>query len=121
MTTVDPDFYAFLQALPAGYDVELRATRLAQALVHTAVDEKGWTPEQLARYASRDMGGAVNLGALITARLRQLAQSVPPQAPGGRERVHVGCCPDGGGWLYDESTDPPRVTKCPGNGGGDPA
>jgi len=104
----------FRAALGHRLDAHLNTTQAVVALVHAAVTNHGWTPEQLARECGRDLADTYKPGGVITDRLRKAATHPPAGQQGlGLRKAHRGCCEDG--WLYDETGEEVRVTKCPGN------
>ena len=103
---------AFLDALgPAR--AQLHITQTVHGMIHAAVRDHGWTTGQLAAECRRDLDGVVNVGALITHRLRHAAGHPPPAAP-TRTGLPVtplcGHCTDG--WIEDPDTRLP-VERCP--------
>lgn len=113
MTAADVDpVRAFRGALPAHLNSFTMTARVV-ALIHRATRDQGWTIPQLVAECTRDTAGTYRPGGLITHRLEACADR--PFAPSvtGLRRAHFGCCQDG--WLYDETGDVVRATKCPGN------
>lgn len=109
-TNPDP-LTLFLRALPPRLRNRVTRTGRLYTLVHAAVIDHGWTPQALAAECARNQDRAVvNPGGIVMHRLEQAAAHGPdePAAP----KVHDGCCESG--WIYDETTIPPTVTKCPG-------
>ena len=104
----DP-LWSFLTALTPRVRARLRRTARLYTLVHAATS-LGWTPQQLAAECCRDHGGAINTSGIVMFRLEHCAGHGPGEP--AVAKVHDGCCE--GGWIYDETTDPVTVTKCPG-------
>lgn len=98
----------FLNALPPAVRHHINHTARLTVLVHRAV-RNGWTVPQLVERCTGDLGA--NPGGTITYRLERDSDGPPPLMAAAK--VHQGCCEDG--WIYDETSDPPRQTKCPGN------
>lgn len=110
---------AFTELLDDDTRARLRPTATITYLLGVAVDQYGWTVEQLATECSRDLDNATNIGAVITDRLRVAATVGPPAPKADPKRrlpglaiTHHGCCEDG--WIYNEDVDPPTQTKCLG-------
>lgn len=107
--TTDP-LRAFLDALPPHARHHVNRTARLTALVHAAVRDHGWTPQQLAQLCSHDLGS--NPGGVITFRLERDAVR-PPAAPAGPRRLPF-CspeCKDNAGWILDGNGRP--INRCP--------
>lgn len=102
----------FRRHLPPGLFAELNDTQRVVALVYRLVTEDGWTPQQLAKRASRGLGNAVNPGGLLTHRLEQLVGQSPDEH--GKPVTRPFCsdeCRANGGWIVDQHGAP--ISKCP--------
>jgi hypothetical protein len=111
-TELDP-VRSFTAALPAHARQQLHMTQLLQGLIHAAIRDHGWTVPQLAKECGRDLGGVVNVGALITHRVRDAASRdapAPPSRTGLRILPLCGSCENG--LLLDPETHYPAA-RCP--------
>jgi hypothetical protein len=109
--TTDPA-RSFVDALAPHVRARLTMTQAVAGMVHAAIRDHGWTVKQLVDECSRDLGDAINAGALITHRLRHAAGNPPPPASGLglTHRALCGRCEDG--WLVDPVTKMP-LDRCP--------
>jgi len=108
---------AFRHALGHRLDAQLNTTHAVVALVHAAVTNHGWTPEQLAKECGRDLGDTYKPGGVITERLRKAATHPPidrDHAPAlGPKRPFCSPeCRDNAGWVLDDDRHPIRRCDC---------
>jgi len=100
-----PDLIA---RLPESARVVVHPTKQLDADVRQALAQ-GWTLEQIAAEAGRDLGSAGNMGAVVASRVAHCART--PRA----RSVRGGKCPDcarrGSVWIEDEQSALP-IRKC---------
>lgn len=104
----------FRRHLPPGVFNDLNDTQRVVALIYTLVTNDGWTPQQLAKRAGRNLAGVTSPGGVLTHRLEQLVGQPPEHHPREPKRVHRPGCD---GFIYTTPTDPSEpisFTKCHG-------
>lgn len=117
MTAPDVDpIREFAYALPAAVRAHLNRTQTIVALIHAAIRDQDWTPQQLAAECARDLVGATNPGAIITDRLRKATQRPPAVQPAPAFGPPIPFCSDdcrdNAGWVIDQDTGA-LIGRCP--------
>ena len=82
----------FVGQLPHWLALQVNRTDAAHDALLMAM-AKGWPLERIARECSRDMDDALNVGAVVTARLRALCRQFPtPEQPVARGHQPLAWC-----------------------------
>jgi hypothetical protein len=109
---------AFHALLPADVARRVATTQKINDAVVVAVTQRGWTPAQLAREASRDLATAQNVGAVVTTRLVAAAVTPAPTGSGSiaafvQPIAWCGRCSDEfARWADVEPGQPARRCRC---------
>ena len=109
-----PHADALIAALPHAVAIHVRATTRLDYNLKVAIRDQHWTLEQLAAEASRDMGNAVKIGAVVDERIA-ICTTIPPARPEEQDRPGQGprrLLPRR--LLYPDVHGVDDVTKCRG-------
>jgi hypothetical protein len=108
----------FRAKLPRRFRDSLSNNQLIAAVIAAAIRDHGWTVDQLVAECTRDVADdVVNLGGLVTHRLRQAAQHPPVGSDHhatsrAKQPFCSPECRDNAGWLLDPQTQLP-TGRCP--------
>ena len=111
MTDTGDPVRAFRETLPMHLRAQLHETQRIGGLVYAAT-QRGWTIPALTTETTRNLGGIVNPGGVITSRLEHCARHDPPVKPPKTRPEWCGVCDPDTRHVLDVNGYP-DAARCP--------